>query len=113
MFEFLALAVSVAPLIIAIQALNQIAILRARVAAPHVPSTEPPAPPPTGGGASAGPPPPLVTADSAGACSAAGRGNARAAAASASPAGLRGAPRYPLGGLGRRTDAGARRLFHG
>ena len=35
------------------------------------------------------------------------------AAASANPTRLRGAPRHPLGGLGRRPDAGARRLLHG
>ena len=37
----------------------------------------------------------------------------RPTAASAGPTRLRGAHRHPLGGLGRRPDAGARRFLHG
>ena len=134
-FDFFALLIAVVAFIFARKALNQAATLRARLDAVEAAWQARPVAPPltplqefeqtlaTASPGIAAEQPPTVRrrTDRAGRGRSTGRAAScrrrrpgrDAAAASASPARLRGAHRHPLGGLDRRPDAGARRLLHG
>ena len=129
-FDFFALVIAIVAFIFARKAFNQVAVLRARLERsehrrrppPHRClrrsrryGVEQPLPPASPGIASE--PPPIVpdVESIAASIERAIRWWPRdtAASAPATRSRLRGTPRHPLGGLGRRSDAGARRLLHG
>ena len=133
-FDFLSLVIAIVAFIFARKAFNQAATLRARLDAIEAAAGQArPAPPPltplqeleqtlaaSSPGIAAEQPTTVVDAEAV--APAAGEQTAASAASAGGrpcprrfpgPARLRGAHRHPLGGLGRRPDAGARRLLHG
>ena len=127
-FDFLSLVIAIVAVVFARKAFNQVAVLRARLdlmehlaaSAPAAPVTAPVPPPlpreapadqPAASETRSEPtrPPPPPIAPAAPPPNSARNSGPRPGTGSR----LRGTPRHPLGGLGRRSDAGARRLLHG
>ena len=134
-FVFFALVIAIVALIFARKAMNQVAELQARLDAIGTTATAAPAPPPLpplmtfehargpASSADTATPPPITArrgihrsrhSHRGGAGSRWWpRGTATTAATAAARPRLRGDDRHPLGGMGRRADAGARRVLHG